>query len=102
MRLNQSAVPGSSVTADSPYGLCVTHFTDANGVTWHGHQGRWEGLLTGLFFEPETQTVVVLVLDGVKAANNGQGIHPRAEDALEYAGRWVRAAENDSYVVQEE
>ena len=102
MRLNQSLLPGSSVTSDSPYGLCVSHFTDQNGVTWYGHQGRWEGLLTDLFFEPETQTVVVLVLDGVKAANNGQGLHPRAEDALEYAGRWVREAESDSYVVKEE
>ena len=102
MRLDQSAVPGSTVTGSSPYGLCVTHFTDANGVTWYGHQGRWEGLLTDLFFEPETQTSVVLVLDGVKAANNGQGIHPRAEDALKYASRWVREAERDTYVVIED
>ena len=101
MRLDQSRLPGSSVSASSPYGLCVTHFTDENGVTWYGHQGRWEGLLTDLFFEPETQTVMVFVLDGVKAANNGQGIHPRAEDALKYASRWVREAERDTYVVRE-
>ena len=102
MRLDQAALPGSSVTGSSPYGLCVSHFTDENGVTWYGHQGRWEGVLVDLFFEPETQTVVVFVLDGVKAANNGQGIHPRAEDAMEYADRWVREAEGDSYVVKDE
>ena len=39
---------------------------------------------------------------GVKAANNGQGMHPRAEDALIYAGRWVQEAESGSYVVKEE
>ena len=102
MRLDQSRLPGSSVTGSSPYGLCVTHFTDANGVIWYGHQGRWEGVLADLFFEPETQTVVVFLLDGVKAANNGQGMHPRAEDALIYAGRWVQEAESGSYVVKEE
>ena len=102
MRLDQSRLPESSVTGSSPYGLCVTHFTDANGVIWYGHQGRWEGVLADLFFEPETQTVVVFLLDGVKAANNGQGMHPRAEDALIYAGRWVQEAESGSYVVKEE
>ncbi len=101
MRQDQSTLPGSSVTGSSPYGLCVNRFTDSDGVTWYGHQGRWEGLLTDLFFEPNTETVVVLVLDGVKAANNGQGIHPRAEDAMNYADAWVHNAEN-SYVVKEE
>ena len=102
MRQDQSTFSGSTVTGGSPYGLCVTHFTDENGVTWYGHQGRWEGVLADLFFEPETQTVVVFLLDGVKAANNGQGLHPRAEDALKYASRWVREAERDTYVVMED
>ena len=101
MRLDQSALPGSSVTGSSPYGLCVYRFTDSDGITWYGHQGRWEGLLTDLFFEPNTQTVVVFVLDGVKAAYNGNGIHTRAEDALTFADVWVHEAETN-YVVQDE
>ncbi len=101
MRQDQASLPGSSVTGESRYGLCVSHFTGKDGVTWYGHQGRWEGLLTDLFFEPDTQTVVVFVLDGAKPGNNGQDIHPRAEDALEYAAHWVHDAEN-SYVVKEE
>ncbi|MBR5109254.1 MAG: beta-lactamase family protein [Clostridia bacterium] len=101
MRMDQAALPGSSVTGSSPYGLCVNRFTDSDGITWYGHQGRWEGLLTDLFFEPVTQTVVVLVLDGTKAANNGQGIHPRAEDALTFADAWVHEAETN-YVVKDD
>ena len=45
--------------------------------------------------------MVVFVLDGAKPGNNGQDIHPRAEDALEYAAYWVHDAEN-SYVVKED
>ena len=89
------------MTASSPYGLCVNRFTNADGITWYGHQGRWEGLLTDLFFEPETQTVLVLVLDGIRPSSNGLGIHRRAEDALNYASAWVHAAET-SYVVKDE
>ena len=98
MRLDQASLPGSSVTADSPFGLCVRRFTNTDGIAWYGHQGRWEGLLTELFFEPDTQTVVVLVLDGVQPSNNGFGLHRRAEDALCFASAWVHAAES-SYVV---
>ena len=101
MRLDQATLPGSSVTAESPYGLCVDRFTNTDGITWYGHQGRWEGLLTDLFFEPETQTVVVMVMDGVQGSNNGFGLHRRAEDALNYASAWVHAAEI-SYVVKDE
>ena len=101
MRQDQSKLPGSSVTGESRYGLCVSHFTGEDGVTWYGHQGRWGGLLTDLFFEPNTQTVVVFVLDGAKPGNNGQDIHPRAANALEYAAYWVHDAEN-SYVVIDE
>ena len=49
----------------------------------------------------EEEGVDKALLDGVKAANNGQGMHPRAEDALIYAGRWVQEAESGSYVVKE-
>ena len=103
MRLDQSSLPDSSVIGFTPYGLCMSRFTDQNGVTWYGHQGHWVGLYADLFFEPNTRTVVVFVLDGVQEGNNGQDINPRAEDALEYAGRWVQeAADSDSYVVAED
>ena len=101
MRLDQSSLPDSSVTVSSPCGLCLRRFTDSDGITWYGHQGRWEGLLTDLFFEPKTQTVVVFVLDGVQPSNNGFDLHCRAEDALTFADVWVHQAETDHVVTDD-
>ena len=107
MRADQAQLPDSQVTAQSPYGLCVHRFTAPDGVTWYGHQGRWEGLLTDLFVEPESETVLALVLNGVKASNNGQGIHPRAESVMTFIGPWTKDAAavylvSEDYVVEED
>ena len=94
MRLDQSIYPGSSVTCDSPYGLGVYRHQMV-GDMWYGHQGRWEGLLVDVFYEPETKTVLVLALNGVKRKNAGE-IAVQARDALDFIAPWTY------YVVDDE
>lgn len=69
---DQSSVAGSSVTAESPYGLMVHILRDERlPDTWYGHQGAWEGLLCDVYFEDATDTVAVLIANGCA--------HPRTE-----------------------
>ena len=89
MRTDQAALPGSSVTGSSPYGLCVYRFTASDGVVWYGHQGRWEGMLADLFVEPDTQTVVVFVMNGVGRSGNGGEVDAKAERALLHISPWL-------------
>lgn len=65
MCLDQSLIQNSSVTGQSPYGLSVHRLQDETlPDTWYGHQGGWEGLVSDLYFEPFTQTTVVLIANG--------------------------------------
>ena len=89
MRSDQAALSGSSVTGESPYGLCVFRFQAEDGIIWYGHQGRWEGLLTDLFVEPDSQTVVVFVMNGVGRSNTGKGVDGKAEKALLHIYPWL-------------
>lgn len=88
MQLDQSLLPGSSVTGESPYGLCLYRLTLENGDQWYGHQGRWEGLVADIFFERETQTVLVLVANGVKRAGSTE-VCAQAEAALSFLHGWM-------------
>lgn len=99
MRADQAALPGSSVTGESPYGLGLYRFTAEDGVTWYGHQGRWEGLLVDAFVEPLTQTTVVFVMNGV--TRSGGEVDRKAERALLQVSSWLQTAdmEEDSFVV---
>ena len=87
MQLDQSLVAGSSVTAESPYGLCLYRL-NLDGDVWYGHQGRWEGLVVDLFFERETETVVVLVANGVRR-KLGLEICPQGEAAIRFVQPWT-------------
>ena len=49
MGQDQATRIDSTVTGESPYGLCTLRY-EVEGVTWYGHQGRWMGLLTDLFY----------------------------------------------------
>ena len=91
MRADQSRVSGSSVTGSSPYGLCVYRFEDENGVIWYGHQGRWEGLQVDLFAEPDTQTVVVMVMNGVGRSGAGGEVDAKFLRALQHISPWLEA-----------
>ena len=104
MRADQRTVRGSTVTGESPYGLAVYRFTDADGRAWYGHQGRWEGLLADLFVDPDSRTAVVLVMNGVGRSGSGE-LDGKAERALLLAGQWLEAKAvyaPGSFVVDEE
>lgn len=90
MMTDQSTIPGSGVTFQSPYGLCVCRF-QSGGYMWYGHQGRLEGLMVDVFMEPETQTVIVYVMNGVGGAN-GQEVAYWAQQAIAYVEAWMMPA----------
>ena len=105
MRADQRAVRGSAVTAESPYGLGMYRFTAEDGRTWYGHQGRWAGMLTDLFVDPDSRTAVVLVMNGVGRSGSGE-LDAKAERALLLVGQWLEAgavmAAPGSFVVDDD
>ncbi|MBQ8654322.1 MAG: beta-lactamase family protein [Clostridia bacterium] len=53
------------VTADSPYGLCVHRAADLLPDRMvYGHQGRSDGVLCNLYWEPESGFVFALITNG--------------------------------------
>ncbi|MBR0227719.1 MAG: beta-lactamase family protein [Clostridia bacterium] len=88
MRADQRTVRGSTVTGESPYGLGVYRFTASDGRTWYGHQGRWVGMLTDLFVEPDSRTAVALVMNGVGRSGSGE-LDAKAERILLRVGEWL-------------
>lgn len=104
MRQDQTSLPGSSVKGESPYGLCMYRFTGEDGVSWWGHQGRWEGLLVDLFVEPKSHTAVVFVMNGVKRSGAGE-VDAKAARALLRVDEWLKAIEGREdigFVVEDE
>lgn len=71
MRASQKGQPG--ITVDSPYGLCV-YRTDTllKDRYVYGHQGMSEGLVSGVFFEPESQFVVAVITNGSDSRQNNR------------------------------
>lgn len=54
-----------TVTAASPYGLCVERVdTLVEGTRFYGHQGMSDGVLCNLYWEPQTQFVFALITNG--------------------------------------
>lgn len=88
MRADQAALPGSSVTGSSPYGLCMYRFTGEDNVVWWGHQGRWKGLLTDVFIQPETRAAVVFVMNGVGRGGTAE-VDAKAARTLQYVDAWL-------------
>ncbi len=67
MMAQQHLVPGSSVRAESPYGLCIYRAEGFPGGTWYGHQGRWQGLSSNAYFQPDTGLCIVVFANGYSA-----------------------------------
>lgn len=54
-----------AVSVDSPYGLCVHRVsTLLDDRMIYGHQGRSDGVLCNLYFEPQSRLVFVLITNG--------------------------------------
>ena len=63
MMSSQEGKPG--VTCDSKYGLCVYRKSELlKDRIVYGHQGMSEGVVAGLFFDPESQLVFSLITNG--------------------------------------
>ncbi len=84
----QHLVEGSSVTGESPYGLCITTVDDLPGGTWYGHQGMWQGLSSNAYFQPDTGLCIAVIANGYNA-NKKSGVATIARAFMEKAQELV-------------
>ena len=62
------------ITADSPYSFfTIRQDTLLEGRRVYGHQGTDEGIVCNLYVEPESETVLVVMVNGCKS-NRDNGI----------------------------
>ncbi len=83
MEADQAWIEGSSVWGDSPYGLFLTHYTFGSSP-WYGHQGRYNGLTSDAFYQPETGLTFVMVVNGYGGKSN-DGLCNLARSCLTWA-----------------
>lgn len=50
--------------ADSPYGLGTVRLYQFDRGTWYGHQGRYSGLSSNVYYQRETGITMALVMNG--------------------------------------
>ena len=103
MRMDQSALGGSQVEAQSPYGLNTYRFL-LDGVTWYGHQGWWTGRLVDLFYEPKSATAVVLVMNGNNrtVGTVDPAVSAQMERTLRFIAPWVETGAQDMTIIDDE
>ena len=70
---------GASVTGESPYGLCVNLMGNVvKGRMIYGHQGMSNGAMCNVFYDPETQFVLVMLTNGCSQVRQDRiGVLPR-------------------------
>lgn len=64
MMQDQHLIEGSSVKAESPYGLAMYRVKDMPGGTWYGHQGMMQGLTSNFYFQPDTGLSIAVIANG--------------------------------------
>ena len=64
MMQDQHTLEGSSVKADSPYGLAMYRVKGMPGGTWYGHQGMMQGLTSNIYFQPDTGLSIAVIANG--------------------------------------
>ena len=64
MMQDQHTLEGSSVKADSPYGLAMYRVKGMPGGTWYGHQGMMQGLTSNVYFQPDTGLSIAVIANG--------------------------------------
>ena len=50
--------------AESPYGLSTVRLKQFDRGTWYGHQGRYSGLSSNIYYQRETGITMALIMDG--------------------------------------
>ena len=53
-----------ALTANSPYGLSTVRLNQFDRGTWYGHQGRYSGLSSNVYYQRETGITMVLIMNG--------------------------------------
>ncbi len=78
MRTDQRAF-NASVTGESPYGLCVNLMGNViKGSMIYGHQGMSNGAMCNVFYDPDTQFVLVMLTNGCSQVRQDRiGVLPR-------------------------
>lgn len=89
MMTPQHTIEGSSVTGESPYGLCLARVENMPGGTWYGHQGMWQGLTSNAYFQPDTGLCVVVIANGYNA-NRVDGVTTLARAFMEKAQELIK------------
>lgn len=64
MMQDQHTIAGSSVKAESPYGLAMYRVKGMPGGTWYGHQGMMHGLTSNIYFQPDTGLSIAVIANG--------------------------------------
>lgn len=90
MEADQASLPDSSVTGESPYGLFVTHYS-FGGPVWYGHQGRFNGLTSDAFYQPQTGLTFVMVVNGYGGKSN-DGLANLARNLMTWIDSWTNGA----------
>ena len=67
MMADQHTIEGSSVKAESPYGLSMYRVEGMPGGTWYGHQGMMQGLTSNMYFQADTGLSVAVIANGYTA-----------------------------------
>lgn len=92
MMAEQHLIEGSSVKVESPYGLCINRVEGLPGGVWYGHQGRWQGLSSNAYFQPDTGLCVVVFANGY-SAKTVDGVVSIAIAFMEKAQEFLPAGE---------
>ena len=50
--------------AESPYGLSTVRLSQFDRGTWYGHQGRYSGLSSNIYYQRETGITMALIMNG--------------------------------------
>ena len=50
--------------AESPYGLSTIRLNQFELGTWYGHQGRYSGLSSNIYYQRETGITMALIMNG--------------------------------------
>ena len=89
MMQQQHLIEGSSVHAESKYGLCIARVEGLPGGTWYGHQGRWQGMTSNAYYQPDTGLSLVVLANGYNA-NSTDGVVNIARDFMEKAQEFLQ------------
>ncbi len=88
MMQDQQLISGSSVLCESEYGLGMARVYGMPGGTWYGHQGKYLGLSSNIYFQPDTGLSVAVIANGYSSKNE-DGVATIARVVMEKAQEFL-------------